>query len=217
VRGVADLLTVIMVVLFLLSPLAWFQVITKAGYSGWWVFVDLIPQTSMTILWFLQRNEIDGVTFNNYSTLNFWLWVSVTTWLAAWALFVLFSFLAWPALESPGRTTRQGTYSGWDHHVLRGVPRGVPAGLVTEPGGAVASTPQPPSGTGTIVATMETSGETSAVPGWYRSGRVGAGEQSYWDGSAWTACRRWQNNAWVDLPVPAVEDAAVGGGPEPLT
>lgn len=215
-RGLGDLLLVIMLVLFLLSPLAWYQIITKAGYSGWWVLVDLIPQTSMTILWFLQRSEIDGVTFNSYSTLDFWFWVSVISWLVGWALFVVFSFLAWPALEPPARTTRQAARSSWDHHVLPGAPREGPSGFAAPRGGPTASTPVAPGGSAAIVGTMQTGVGISAVPGWYRSGSVGAGEQSYWDGAAWTASRRWQNNAWVDLPLPAVADAPVGAGPEPL-
>jgi hypothetical protein len=53
---------------------------------------------------------------------------------------------------------------------------------------------------------------TGQPPGWQRSGAVGAGEQSYWDGSAWTARRRWHNNAWVDLPVEATAPAGTEPG-----
>jgi hypothetical protein len=44
--------------------------------------------------------------------------------------------------------------------------------------------------------------------GWHPTGSVGAGEESYWNGEAWVAKRRWMNDAWVELPMPAAEGAA---------
>ncbi len=211
-----DLLTVLFVVLFLLSPLAWYQVITKAGYSGWWVLVDAVPQTCMVIFWVLERNDIDTFTVNNLSNLKFWFWASVLGWLAAWVMFIVFSFLAWPALEGPvRRDTSRVAGPTWARHMPAPV---APVGGLAV-GAAMTPTAPAPAGpvgqAGQVAQGTQTAEVVSAAPGWYRSGALGAGEQSYWDGSAWTARRRWQNNVWVDLPIPVVEDAAVGAAPEP--
>ncbi|HEY1443725.1 MAG TPA: hypothetical protein VGF51_02420 [Acidimicrobiales bacterium] len=37
--------------------------------------------------------------------------------------------------------------------------------------------------------------------GWYASGALGSGEQSYWDGTKWTARRCWRNEMWINQPV----------------
>jgi hypothetical protein len=37
--------------------------------------------------------------------------------------------------------------------------------------------------------------------GWFASGALGSGEQSYWDGSQWTARRCWRNEMWIDQPL----------------
>jgi hypothetical protein len=36
-------LLIIEIVIFVVSVLAWLQIITKAGYSGWWLLVGLLP------------------------------------------------------------------------------------------------------------------------------------------------------------------------------
>ena len=36
-------LLIIEIVIFVVSVLAWLQIITKAGYSGWWFLVSLVP------------------------------------------------------------------------------------------------------------------------------------------------------------------------------
>jgi hypothetical protein len=42
---------------------------------------------------------------------------------------------------------------------------------------------------------------TGQPAGWFPSGALGSGEQSYWDGTKWTARRCWRNEMWVNQPV----------------
>jgi hypothetical protein len=37
--------------------------------------------------------------------------------------------------------------------------------------------------------------------GWYASGALGSGEQSYWDGTKWTGRRCWRNEMWINQPL----------------
>jgi hypothetical protein len=37
--------------------------------------------------------------------------------------------------------------------------------------------------------------------GWFASGALGSGEQSYWDGTQWTARRCWRNEMWINQPL----------------
>ncbi len=42
---------------------------------------------------------------------------------------------------------------------------------------------------------------TGQPAGWFASGLLGSGEQSYWDGEQWTARRCWRNEMWIDEPL----------------
>jgi hypothetical protein len=42
---------------------------------------------------------------------------------------------------------------------------------------------------------------TGQPAGWFASGALGSGEQSYWDGTQWTAKRCWRNEMWIDQPI----------------
>jgi hypothetical protein len=42
---------------------------------------------------------------------------------------------------------------------------------------------------------------TGQPAGWFASGALGSGEQSYWDGVQWTARRCWRNEMWIDQPL----------------
>ncbi len=41
---------------------------------------------------------------------------------------------------------------------------------------------------------------TGQPAGWFASGALGSGEQSYWDGTQWTARRCWRNEMWIEQP-----------------
>jgi hypothetical protein len=109
----------------------------------------------------------------------------------AWAFFLVFAFSDWPALRAlksgPGAAQAQpiaATPSSRLHgHGARG--------HVSPP---MAVRPLP-----------NVEGKPA---GWFPSGAMGAGEQSYWNGEAWTARRQWRNEMWIDLPAPVLEGAA---------
>lgn len=42
---------------------------------------------------------------------------------------------------------------------------------------------------------------TGQPAGWFASGALGSGEQSYWDGTQWTARRCWRNETWINQPL----------------
>jgi hypothetical protein len=42
---------------------------------------------------------------------------------------------------------------------------------------------------------------TGQPAGWFPSGALGSGEQSYWDGTKWTARRCWRNEMWINQPL----------------
>ena len=42
---------------------------------------------------------------------------------------------------------------------------------------------------------------TGQPAGWFASGALGSGEQSYWDGTQWTARRTWRNEMWINQPL----------------
>jgi hypothetical protein len=189
--------------LFIVYFVGLVQIITKAGFSPWWVLVPL----SLPILWFIEI----GIVFNGFGNLGTYGAVNVQAFADEGAgvaglifldivfnfvMFLVFAFSEWPVMQAARNGYRSrggGSAPGRPSYD----PRTGPGGGV--PYGAVAPSTTP-------------SDMTGQPPGWQRSGAVGAGEQSYWDGSAWTARRRWQSNAWVDLPLEAT--APVGTEPE---
>lgn len=42
---------------------------------------------------------------------------------------------------------------------------------------------------------------TGQPAGWFPSGALGSGEQSYWDGTKWTARRCWRDEMWINQPL----------------
>jgi hypothetical protein len=178
-----------------LSPFAFFQIITKAGYSGWWTFVPYSPWIvgilGAGVFRTVDTSQSIGSTL---SELGLWYVFAVLTGFFVTVMFFIFAFSAWPSLQVS--RPRQRNQPGWPNGGP-GQPSWINAPL---PAGTsphdTAAPPFPPPGTGPEV--------TQAQPsGWYRAGAVGSGEQGYWDGQAWTARRQWKNGAWVDLPMPA--------------
>lgn len=176
------------------------QIITKAGFSPWWVLVPL----SLPILWFIEI----AIVYNGFGDLGTYGAVDVQAFadggagvgalifldvILNFVMFLVFAFSEWPVMRA-ARTGSGARGGGYVSNRPSYDPR-------SNPGAAYAGAP-PNAGSPDM---------TGQPPGWHRSGAVGAGEQSYWDGTAWTARRRWQNNAWVDLPM----EQAAPVGPEP--
>ena len=175
------------------SPFAFFQIITKAGFSGWWTFVPYSPWILATlgagVFRTVDTNRSIGTTFDQ---LGLWAVLTLLTGIFVVVMFFIFAFSAWPSLQQPrGRGS---------------VPRGFPPGGSTQPSWLPA--PAPVSGAAATPATPEPS--PSQPSGWYRTGVIGTGEQRYWDGQAWTARRQWRDGAWLELPMEAVGPPGTG-------
>jgi hypothetical protein len=184
-----------------LSPFAFFQIITKAGYSGWWTLVPYSPWIvaflGAGVFRTVDTSESIGTTFDQ---LGLWLVLTFLTGAFVTVMFFVFAFSAWPSLQQP--RSRRGFSTG-----LPPGGSGPPSWGPPRPSSAMA----PASAGGPFGGQPATSGPSPEQPsGWYRSGTIGAGEQSYWDGQAWTGKRKWSNSAWVELPMDAVGPSQAG-------
>jgi hypothetical protein len=182
-----------------LSPFAFFQVITKAGYSGWWTFVPYSPWIVGIVgaLAVGTTRTIDSSQSFEATLNQLWLWdlLMFVTGVFVMVMFFIFAFSAWPALQA--RRPSQGFQPG-SPRVRSGQPSWInaPAPVASSPYGAPAA---PPPGQ-----------QQAQASGWHRTGAVGSGEQGYWDGLSWTARRQWKDGAWVDLPMVAAGPGEAG-------
>jgi hypothetical protein len=166
------------------------RVVTRAGFSAWWVVVPLtVPVVTYVTLAQAHAHTRAGALSYNALVHSHRSLVIADAACAALVLvmLVVFALVDWPA--------------------LRAVPAASPAGVATtslpRAGSARSSRPTvsvadsvPPARR--IRALPNVSGEPA---GWYASGALGSGEQSYWDGATWTARRVWRFETWVDLPM----------------
>jgi hypothetical protein len=198
---------VIVLCLFVLIIVGWIQIITKAGYSPWWILVPL----SLPVLWVITISILFS-GFSGAGTYGFFDVqgvadgasimgkVTLVDLIANYAFFLIFAFSDWPVMQA-ARSRHTPRTGGGDPQPRRVPGPGSGPGQASGAGaGATSPTPSP----------ATESGPGAQAPGWYQSGALGAGEQSYWDGSAWTARRRWSRGAWMDLPM-----VPVGDGSEP--
>jgi hypothetical protein len=187
---------VITLCLIVLAIVGYIQIITKAGYSPWWILLPL----SIPVLWliavfttFSGISEVGTYGFFNLQGIateaKVWSVVAFLDVLANFAMFLVFAFSDWPVMQAA--RSRHTPRSG-----------GAPGSPLRFPGpGGVSG---PVAGAMAMAAAAPTSALEGQAPGWYKSGPVGAGEQSYWDGSAWTASRRWSGGDWVQVPTASV-------------
>ena len=173
-----------------LSPFAFFQIITKAGHSG---MVDIRPlhPVDRRIPWNRPYSEPSTPTRASgpfFDQLGFRLVLTVLSGIFVMVMFFIFAFSAWPSLQG-------GVRSRFDPGLLAG---------------GVGPVPPFPVVTGAPTAPEESPAQP---PGGDRTGTLGSGEQSYWDGATWTARRRWSRGAWVDVPLEPSAGTAGETGP----
>lgn len=163
------------------SFVTWVKIISKAGYSGWWMMVPV----SAIVCWlaaivigvgsFIDTLRSNGAfgsgtgldvpgRFNSpgldvAAVLGI---ISLILFIATWILFVVFGFSNWPALRKP--INGPGSSGGRSENPLPFSPG---------PGDA---------------------------PGWHQVGATN-NDQAYWDGQGWTARKRWEGAGWVDVPL----------------
>lgn len=175
IPGAIELL--VFIGLAILNLLATVKIITKAGYSGWWILVPLSPIvmsiiTFAVVVYQVRTSLTGGVdSFNTTGIAGLWV-VDLLCGLFAWVFFLVFAFVQWPIqrqaraqqAEQPARFGMQPVARDY-----LGVPRDdafAPTGKWRE-------------------------------AGWYSiDGSVS--EQAYWDGAAWTGRRRWGGASWVE-------------------
>lgn len=192
------------------------RIVTNCGYSGWWVLAYFSPPIVGYLLGIglVATVSATGASASRFLGVAFgYFIILIVSFLVSQLIFIKFAFADWPLLQQA--RARQGANAGFSPY---GYGRG---GFGSAPTDANPSPPAPPfrsapasTSTAPPPAWGPLPGQPSArpapppppeegtEPGWYRSGPIGAGEHSYWDGTAWIARRRWQNNAWVDLAPP---------------
>jgi hypothetical protein len=186
--GVVGLL--IYAAVWVVTVLAIGRVILKAGFSLWWVLAPLaLPVLTYATISAVHKRTGTAMGALDFNTLR----GSALAFLAAdgaslvvlWLLFLAFALADWPAQRAFG-------------------------------GGAARSSAPPTSWSrAASVDRAEWLAHARALPnvqgqppGWFASGTMGSGEQSYWDGSAWTARRAWRFESWIDLPLDDVPAGA---------
>jgi hypothetical protein len=189
---------VVGIAVFVTTIVGMVRIVTNCGYSGWWVLGYFAPPIIGYILGliFLASVSLSGGSGRHVLGLAAGVFViEAIAVLASWFIFIRFAFADWPLLQQARAKTSSRAPS-----MYRG------AGSSGQPGFYPGAPPPPTPTAGPFPGSPATH---AAEPGWYPSGRVGSGEQSYWDGGTWTARRVWRKEAWVDLPLEPP------GAPEP--
>ena len=106
-----------------------------------------------------------------------------------WILFLVFAFAQWPVLRPQSRWQPPPGWPPW--------PATAPPGAGPVPPGIALGAPPEVVGAPPPAAPPSAAGPST---GWYRI-PGSADEQVYWSGRAYTACRRWQDDGWRDVPV----------------
>jgi len=190
--GVIELL--ISIGVWLVTLVAMFRIITKAGYSRWWVLVPLTPPVLLYATLFAVRTKAAFSTLNAHTLVHTeqeLLMASLAAFFVAWVCFLVFAFSDWPALRAKTNGSAQ---------MVAPPVVAPPSTRLLGPRGHV-----PPPLTVRPLPNVE-----GKPAGWYPTGVMGSGEQTYWNGEAWTARRQWRNEMWIDLPAPEMEGAARG-------
>jgi hypothetical protein len=174
------------------------RVITRAGFSAWWVAVPLaVPVvTYVTVAQVHSHTRLGALSYNALVHSHHSLVIADVACAAlVLVMLVVFALVDWPA--------------------LRAVPAAAPArvAMTSHPRAGSSGSSRP---SATAADAVPAARRIRALPnvngepaGWYASGALGSGEQSYWDGGAWTARRVWRFESWIDLPVDDPAEPAV--------
>ncbi len=189
--GVVGLL--IYAAVWAITMLAIGRVLWKAGFSLWWVLAPLVlPVVTYATISAAHKKTATAMGALDFNTLK----GSASAFLVAdgaclavlWVLFLAFAFANWPARRPVGGAEARSSVrpTSWSR----------------------AASPDKAEWLAYSRALPNAQGQP---PGWFSSGTMGSGEQSYWDGSAWTARRVWRFESWIDLPLHDAPAGAVAG------
>ncbi len=169
--------------LAVLNLAATVKIITKAGYSGWWILVPMSPIV-MSIITFavfiyeVRTSLTGGVSNFNTTSIAGLLVLDAVCGLLAWVFFLVFAFAEWP-VQRQARTQQART-----PQAMYGAPVEMWRRGFQGSAGIRADEAIPPASMG-------------REPGWYSVGGS-VSEQVYWNGEAWTTRRRWGGATWVE-------------------
>ena len=163
------------------------RIAAKAGFSPWWA---LVPAAATAVAFATLATVHSHARFGALSLHTVVhsaraLVISDAACLGATVLLlVVFAVSDWPALTVAPTTPVTATAMSKAHRRGRA------------PGRAQAAAEVP--ARMRIRALPDVEGQPA---GWYASGALGSGEQSYWDGTTWTARRCWRNEMWINQPL----------------
>jgi hypothetical protein len=179
-------------ILIVVAVVGQIQIITKAGYSPWWILFPL----SLPVLWFISIAVAFGGLSSSIGTYGVFNLqgvadqaavlgtVTLLDLIANYVMFIIFAFSDWPVMQAArARHPQQpGPYPGGPG--TYGPPAGRPPATSPFPGVG------PPPPVATQVRPM----------GWHRVDE--STDEQYWDGRSWTARRRPKGDGgWVIIPV----------------
>lgn len=184
------------------------RIVSKAGYSWAWGLVPLAlaAVTYATVAAVHAHTKFGAITLHTLIHQQRALLIADAACAGAMVLLLaVFAFADWPALTPalvPAPSMRRNGLANGNGH---GNGNGNGHGNGKQRGGVrVAATAVP--ARMQIRALPDVSGKPA---GWFATGALGSGEQSYWDGSAWTARRCWRNEMWVDLPADDLQSTGI--------
>jgi hypothetical protein len=177
----------IAVAVWAITMLAIGRVIWKAGFSLWWALAPLalpvVTYATISAVHEKTATTIGALDFNTLRGSESAFLVADGACLAVlWVLFLAFAFADWPA-----RPAAKGSKAS-----KRSKAAAIP------PTWSKAPSPEKAEWLAHSRVMPNLQGQP---PGWFPSGAMGSGEQSYWDGSAWTARRAWRFESWIDIPL----------------
>ena len=168
------------------------RIAMKAGYSPWWAVVPAAVAAVgyATLAAVHAHARFGALNLHTAEHSARALVIADAACLGVTAvLLVVFAAADWPALAGSRAMVPVAASAASPHKARR-------RGRTSSGRGQVAATDVP--ARMRIRALPDVTGQPA---GWFASGALGSGEQSYWDGNQWTAKRYWRNEMWIDQPV----------------
>jgi hypothetical protein len=132
---------VVGICIWVISYVALGKVITKAGFSGWWILIALCPPVILFGgLVAISSTVQYGNVSNLITELKTWGDLFVFSLFVNWVAFLIFAFRAWPALDSAAIGTRPAPRGPEPRAAVAGAPA-VPSSFRATPGTAPVAPP----------------------------------------------------------------------------
>ena len=165
------------------------RVLRKAGFSLAWVLAPAV----LPVLVYATITAVHHKTAMSAGVLDFnvvkhsesaFLMADAASLLVLWVLFLAFAFADWPARPAAAGASSKASKAS--------------KAAAVPPSWSRAPSPDKAEwqAHSRVLPNLE-----DQPPGWFPSGAMGSGEQSYWDGYAWTARRAWRFESWIDIPL----------------